>query len=371
MTRRRDARGRSPSPACFGAARGDALERGFTLVDLLVATAVALATLAVVSTALPPVLDAVQTVPEATDTQQRARATEATLSALVARAGAGASLMGEGPLAQAIPAVWPRRLLGSADPPGTAWADRLSLLHVDLWAAQAPLSSAVAAGSPAVPLTWRPACGTHASCGFRRGDLVVVYSRSGAMTIGSLAAVHGLLLTLTTPPDQTIDLPAVAAVLTATAVSFDPARRQLRRLDGTAPSQPVTDEVVGLRVRYYGTAAAPRWPALPGVETCAVAADGTPKLGLLGPVPGPPVELTVADFIDGPWCGVGNWRFDADLLRVSSLRMAMRLQATSPAVRGVSPLWFAMPGQSRRIGREVRDVELDVFAPAPALAWAH
>lgn len=371
MTRRRAALGRSLSPARLGAARRDAWDSGFTLVDLLVATAVALATLAVVSAALPPVLDAVQTVPEATDTQQRARATEATLSALVARAGAGASLMGEGPLAQAIPAVWPRRLLGSADPPGTAWADRLSLLHVEMWAAQAPLSSAVAAGSTSVSLTWHPACGTHVSCGFRRGDPVVVYSRSGAMTIGSLAAVHGLLLTLDSPPDQTITLPAVVAVLAATAVSFDPTRRQLRRIDGTAPSQPVTDEVVSLRVRYYGTAAAPRWPALPGIETCAVAADGTPKLGLLGPVPGPPTELTVADFIDGPWCGAGDWRFDADLLRVSAVRLAVRLQATSPAVRGLSPLWFALPGQARRIGREVRDVELDVFAAAPALAWAH
>ena len=100
---------------------------GVALLDLLVATCVALATLAIVSTALPPVLDVVRAVPEATDLQQRARGTEAVLADLVGSAGAGADLLGEGPLAHAVPALMPRRMLGSADPPGTAWADRLSL----------------------------------------------------------------------------------------------------------------------------------------------------------------------------------------------------------------------------------------------------
>ena len=107
-----------------------------------------------------------------------------------------------------------------------------------------------------------------------------------------------------------------------------------------------------------------------GVETCAVAADGTPRLGPLGPVAGPPIELTVADFTDGPWCGAGDWRFDADLLRVRAVRFALRLQATSPGVRGQALEWFAVPGQARRLGQEVRDVELDVFVTAPNLAWA-
>lgn len=343
---------------------------GATLLDLLVATCVALATLAIVSTALPPVLDVSRVVPEATDLQQRARATEAVLAGLVANAGAGADLAGEGPLPRAVPAVLPRRVLFAADPPDTAWADRLSLIQVEARAAQAPLAAPMVAGSPTVPVAWHPACGTHPSCGFRRGDLVLVYARTGAMVIASLADVQGLVLTLATPPDQPIGLPAVAATISVTTVSFDAARRQLRRADGAAATQPLTDDVVGVRVRYYGTAGAPRWPALPGTDTCAVAADGTPYLGLLGPVPGAPVELTVADFTDGPWCGTGAWRFDADLLRVRAVRMALRLQATSPSVRGQSVEWFARPGQARRPGQEVRDVELDMFVSAPNLAWA-
>ena len=165
--------------------------RGVALLELLIATCVALTTLAIVSTALPPVLDVVRAVPEATDLQQRARGTEAVLVDLVGNAGAGADLIGEGPLTHAVPAMIPRRVLGSADPAGTAWADRLSLMHVEARAAQAPLASAVPAGSLVVPLAWHPACGTHPSCGFHRGDLVIVYSRTGAMVISTLAAVAG------------------------------------------------------------------------------------------------------------------------------------------------------------------------------------
>src|SRR6478736_4955951 len=114
--------------------------RGMALLELLIATCVALTTLAIISTALPPVLDVVRAVPEATDLQQRARGTESVLAELVGSAGAGADLLGEGPLVHAVPAIMPRRVLGSPDPAGTAWADRLSLVHVEARAAQAPLA---------------------------------------------------------------------------------------------------------------------------------------------------------------------------------------------------------------------------------------
>ena len=311
-------------------------------------------------------LDVVRAVPEATDLQQRTRGTEAVLADLVGSAGAGADLIGEGPLVHAVPALIPRRVLGSPDPAGTAWADRLSLLHVEARAAQAPLGVSRAGGqpgrcrSPGIPRAarTRPADSTAATWSSS------IRAR-GAMVISTLAAVQGLLLTLDTPPDQALALPAIAAAVVVRTLSFDAVRQQLRLAANAAASQPLTDDVVGMRVRYYGTAAAPRWPAMAGTDTCAVLADGTPRLGLLGPVPGPPVELTVADFMDGPWCGAGAWRFDADLLRVQAVRIGLRLQAASPAVRGTASEWFARPGQARRPGQEVRDVELDAFVVAP------
>ncbi|MCC6162842.1 MAG: type II secretion system protein [Acidobacteria bacterium] len=346
------------------------MRSGFALLELLVAVMLTLVTLAILASALPPVLDVIHAVPEATDLRQRARATEQVMSGVIASAGAGPSLLGMGPLSLAIPAIWPRRLLTSPDPPGTAWADRVTVLRVDLLAAQAPLAASVPYGAHVLALAWHAACGVHPSCGFRRGDLVVAYDSRGALALARADEVSGMTVMLDGPVDQAIALPAALAVVSATALTFDATRRQVRRTDGGAPSQPVTDEVVGMQVRYYGNAAPPRWPAVPGIETCAVTAAGTLKLGWLGPVPGPPIELTVADLGDGPWCGAGTWRFDADLLRVRAVRIALRLQALSPASRGLSPLWFAMPGQARRPGQEVRDVELDLFAPAPNLEWS-
>ena len=342
---------------------------GLTLVDLLVATCVSLATLAAVTAALPPVLDVMGTVPEATDLHQRARAAESVLSSVIGVAGAGADLLGEGPLPHGVPALLPRRVGVSADAPASAWGDRLTALQVPERAAQAPLAQTVWPGSTTALLAWHPACGVHPSCGFRRGDLALLYARDGAMALTMLTAVAGLAVTLETPPDQAIGLPAHIAAVTTTTFFFDAARRHLRRADGVASSQPVIDEVVGLSMRYYGSAAAPRWPAIPGVATCAVAADGTPMLPTLGPAPGPPVELTLAQFMDGPWCGSGAWAFDADLLRVRAVRVAIRLQAAAQGVRGLAPAWFAIPGSARRVGQQVRDIELDAFFTAPNLAW--
>jgi hypothetical protein len=52
------------------------------------------------------------------------------------------------------------------------------------------------------------------------------------------------------------------------------------------------------------------------------------------------------------------------------VRIGVRLQAGAGSVRGSAPEWFARPGQARRLGQEVRDVELDTFVLAPNLAWA-
>jgi len=51
------------------------------------------------------------------------------------------------------------------------------------------------------------------------------------------------------------------------------------------------------------------------------------------------------------------------------VRVGLRLQAASQAVRGLSPLWFGRPGRAVRPGQEVRDVELDTFVTVPNLAW--
>jgi hypothetical protein len=63
---------------------------------------------------------------------------------------------------------------------------------------------------------------------------------------------------------------------------------------------------------------------------------------------------------DGPWCGSGGNRFDADLLRVRRIRVALRLQASDPAVRGTNPAQFRHPGTARNSGAMAADVTVEV-----------
>ena len=41
-------------------------------------------------------------------------------------------------------------------------------------------------------------------------------------------------------------------------------------------------------------------------------------------------------FTDGPWCGGGTTRFDADLLRIRLVRVTLRVQATAATMRAAA-----------------------------------
>ena len=100
------------------------------------------------------------------------------------------------------------------------------------------------------------------------------------------------------------------------------------------------------------------WPRPPdGEANCLYAADGTYQsaLPVLG-APGRLIELTPAMLTDGPWCGAGDTRYDADLLRVRRMRVSVRLQAGDAAARGTDPARFANPGSARRSALFVPDV---------------
>jgi len=44
------------------------------------------------------------------------------------------------------------------------------------------------------------------------------------------------------------------------------------------------------------------------------------------------VPLPLAMFTDGPWCGSGATRFDADLLRLRAVRVTVRAQAVETSL---------------------------------------
>ena len=72
--------------------------------------------------------------------------------------------------------------------------------------------------------------------------------------------------------------------------------------------------------------------------------------------------LPAAMLTDGPWCGSGTNEFDADLLRVRKVRVSLRMQVASAALRGANPLLFQNPGQSQGGAKFVPDylVQFDI-----------
>jgi hypothetical protein len=139
----------------------------------------------------------------------------------------------------------------------------------------------------------------------------------------------------------------------------DGRRRQLRRYDGDRSDVPVTDEVVALQFQYFGSPFPPDQPRPPpGIDNCVIDRDGLRRLPVLAATHGTLVELTTAMLSDGPWCGIAPYRFDADLYRLRQVRIVMRLQAESPAVRGRDDRLFMNPGTSRTRATEVADFNL-------------
>jgi hypothetical protein len=141
---------------------------------------------------------------------------------------------------------------------------------------------------------------------------------------------------------------------------FDAAQRQLRHYDGRTTDVPLLDNVVRVTVTYQGDPAPPRRPAsLPGATNCLYDAGGHlwPTLIQL-PAPGSLMDLPLSMFTDGPWCGSGPTRFDADLLRVRRVRLQVRLQGPTE-LRGQDAR-FAVPGASQSATRLVPDMDMTV-----------
>jgi hypothetical protein len=134
--------------------------------------------------------------------------------------------------------------------------------------------------------------------------------------------------------------------------------------DGDRSDVPVIDHVVDLRFTYYGDPSPTSvTPPSGGGSNCAYTA-GTPAVPLLQDLGGTAlVPLTAAQLSDGPWCGQSPNRFDADLLRVRRVGVALRLEAEGAEFRG-SGIAFANRGTSFEAERYVPDVQV-TFDVAP------
>jgi len=253
---------------------------------------------------------------ETADMQQRLRVAADTLNQHLAAAGAGAYAGTDpGPLTDAIAAILPYRAGSTPDPPGTFRPDALTLLTV-------PRN-----GTQPVPTTyWLKTDNATATY-----QLISADGTSG------------------------VDVPVVDHVVALAFEYFGDPQPPLMRKPLADPNGPWTT---------YGpkpatTAVAPFAPG----ENCVFADDGsgTPQ-PRLAPLDGGPslVTLTSSLLTDGPWCpsdGAPD-RWDADLLRVRSVAVRLRVQAALKMLRGPASALFAHGGTSGGGHQWVPDLEV-------------
>jgi Tfp pilus assembly protein PilW len=317
-------------------------EGGFSTVELLAAT---LLTVIVVGAALGlmnPQALAARIQPDVVDAEQRLRVGVDVLLRDLYVAGAGMdSGTLAGPLGVHLPAVIPRRIgLRFSDAPGVALADAVTLLHVPSSSSQSALASPLTSSTASLLALAGCSLG-QAACGFNIGDGLMLFDDQGHFDLFTVLSTTGADATLRHRGQQgAYPFPAGthAAEAELRIYYFDAASRQLRFSDGDNTDQPVIDGISQLSLEYFGRATPPRAPKPPlGVANCLYDAAGVPEPALATLPAGPDglAALPLTLLSDGPWCGVGDTRFDADLLRIRRVRVTIAVSAASrsPGIR--------------------------------------
>ncbi len=360
-------------------------DAGFTLVEMLISTAVMLVVTGAVFQVLNPSQGMFKTQPEVSDIQQRLRVGVDTLSKDLIMAGAGAySGSQSGSLMGFFAPIQPSRQGNVAaydDGPGVFKTDAITLFYVPTTGTQTSITDPMPNVSAELKVdSTAPNCPPDAlaNCGFAEGDQVLIYDDSGAYDTMTVTEVQTAAAHL--QHNQQGDLskaygPGTKVTRMAEHVYFyDSTALQLMHYDGFQTILPVLDNVVGVNFEYYGDPTpptmkrpgvdqtvtyGPKPPALgvtqnawPAGENCTiqvVAGQQQSRLTTLGGPTSGLVQLTAATLTDGPWCpnALSSNRFDADLLRIRKVRVTLRVQTGDASLRGaVSTGLFVKPGTS-------------------------
>jgi prepilin-type N-terminal cleavage/methylation domain-containing protein len=346
-------------------------DAGFTLIELLIATSLVLLIVAGMTALMTPAGQLAVAEPDSADMQQRLRVGAAALYRDVSAAGAGLDTsFPAGPLIAYLPPILPRRLGAiDADAPDVSKADVISVITVPVTHVQSVLSSASSGTSFLV----HEAAGCvpgQPSCGFATGMDAMVFDAGGRFDLFTVIDVQGAETYVRSRgplPLRVYEAGAFVSEVRARTYFIDRTTKQLRQYDTDQTDVPVTDGVIELQIEYFGTPMPPSFPKpSPGESNCLYDTDGNrlPGMATLAPGTDGLTALGLSMFVDGPWCGEGATRFDADLLRIRRVRITLGVEAASAARRGIGPR-FKTPGTSRSALQHVADaiVSFDVAPP--------
>lgn len=369
------------------------LQAGYTLVELIVAALVVSLVMSAVIGSATLAQATYRVHAEAADMDQRTRVLVHALQHDLTLAGAG---LDEGPLAgsltQCFAPILPRAI--GTDGPETASASSITIRYVPAGSPQTTTLDDLVGPSSAIRVSADGSCPPgEPVCGFAAGMQVALFDGTGAHDLLTIADVQGGALHFRPPTEgPVLPLSAGAAITQVVSRSYylNETEARVYRFDGFQSRAPLVDNVVQLNFEYRGepvppvtrrdasdptgpwTTYGPRPPPVGTAgpmleyavgESCTFGVrDGRhePRLAnWLGPLPsGSLVTVPIERLADGPWCpgratGAGvavAGRFDADVLRIRSVRVTLRVQAGSALVRGLNPpgrLLFVHPGSAR------------------------
>ncbi len=321
-------------------------ERGFTLTELLVSTAIMLTVTGAIFSLMNPAQGSAQAQPEVADMQQRMRVAADTLFKELVMAGAG-TYQGQvrGSLINYFAPLLPRRTGRTSPDPsrgaGSFSSDKISIAYVPNTYSQTHLTAEMPDTSAELKVAGQSHCPQGQwLCGFKVGMAVTIFDNNGnfdnfTITEVQSAAGHlqhrGQIFSRRYPPNT-----STISEINAYTYYLDRTTNQLRRYDGADSDVPIVDNVADLRFEYFGDPQPPRSPKPePGVANCLYDQLGNYlNLPVLTATDGSLAALPASILTDGPvYCGGGTNEYDPDLLRIRKVRVTLRMQAATAAMR--------------------------------------
>jgi hypothetical protein len=345
----------------------DTGQAGYSLVELLVSTAIMVTVTGAIFSLMNPAQGSAQTQPEVADMQQRMRVGNETIFKELVMAGAGPY---QGPVTGALvnffAPILPRRLgRTNPDAPTVFRDDTITLSYIPNTYSQTIISSAMPDVSAEMKVTDQSNCPSDGSqlCGFHEGMDVIIFDTSGNFDLFTITEVQDDAAHLQhRGQDMSIayDIGASVTQIVSNTYYLDRNTNKLMRYNLNAEDTPIADDVVDLKFEYFGDPNPPMAPKpRAGVANCLYDAAGNYRnLPVLAADEGSLAPLTADILTDGPMCGGGTNAFDADLLRVRKVRVTMRVQAANPALRGLDTRLFTNPGTAKGGERYVPDYSL-------------
>lgn len=331
-------------------------ERGYTLTELLISTAIMLTVTSAIFGLMNPAQGTSQAQPEVADMQQRMRVSTDTIFKELVMVGAGPYMGAQtGSLMRFFAPLLPRKGAGTTpDARDVFRSDAITITYIPNTSAQTTIRDEMPPNAVPIKVDAQAGCPDaqhNALCGFYEGMEVLIFDDTGASDTFTITSVadealqlrhRGMNLSKTYEPGSKI------AQAVRKTFYLDTVNNQMRVIIGETDT-PFVDNVVGVLFEYFGDPVPPVEPRPPaGQANCLYDAVGnyTAAMPVLTADAGSLTRLTPAMLTDGPWCGGGTNEFDADLLRVRQVRVTLRMQVASGSLRGTDPALFARPGTS-------------------------